>query len=126
MSWSALDLKDLADEFDTLQEAKDRLDEGESQPEEETDWDPERYKALSDLNDELGTDDLHEADNKGFVLISQSDWKSYCQEQAEELYLNGNDNPLFAYIDWQAWADACESDYDSVDFDGDTYYYREP
>ena len=83
--------------------------------------DYERYVALTALEDELG--DLHVA-SRQLHLINEDDWKNYCREQGEELYLSDK-NPLFAYIDWDGWADAMSNDYSQIDFDGETYYYQE-
>lgn len=115
-----IDLKELADELDDLREAKERMDSDETTVDEEDGWDEDRFKALEKLETDLRTD-LHVA-ARNIELISESDWVGYCRDQAEDLY--GRDNPLWPYVDWERYANDIQSDFTSVEFEDETYYYR--
>lgn len=117
---SYLDLRDLAKEF---QDLKDQESGPENYPpldEEEAD----RLKALAELDGELGGMEAY-ANNEP-TLIPDDEFRDYARELAKDVgYLSdGDNNPLMAYIDWDAWADALKTDYTEVTFDGDTYLIR--
>lgn len=112
-----LDLKRLADELDVLRE---RVQDGETLDEEEQD----RLMALERLENSLG--DLYGASDDGVYLIPKDEFKDYCRDLAEDCgYLNGKDNPLLNYVDWDAWAEDCSTDYSLVEFEGQSYYTRD-
>jgi len=55
-------------------------------------------------------------------LIRESAFEAYAQQYAESLYRH--DNPLYAYTDWEKFANDMQMDYTIVEWDGVTYYYQ--
>ena len=108
-----LDLRDLAEERKELTE-KAASESTETLDEEDQD----RLSALDELFSDLGGG--HE-DN---TLIPESDWEEYCEEFAYDVGFVERDSQIASYVDWHRWADDAKSDYMSVDFDGETYWYR--
>ena len=102
-----LDSRDLLEELETLDE--------------EDSYDKERIEMIDDLKQEVGKDNFE----MGVTFIRENYWVQYCEDLAYDCgYLDRQENPLHFHIDWQSWADAVEMDYDQIDFDGDTYYWR--
>ena len=84
---------------------------------------------LQDLRDELQplldlkAEDIPEWDD-GATLIPESDWEEYVVDLLKDCGYISNDVPWWIVIDWAATADNVAADYSTVDYDGDTYYYR--
>ena len=84
---------------------------------------------LQDLRDELQPlldlkyEGIPEWDD-GATLISVSDWEEYVEALLKDCGYISNDVPWWIVIDWAATADNVAADYSTVDYDGDTYYYR--
>ena len=55
-------------------------------------------------------------------LIRESAFQAYAEQFAEDVY--GSDNPLYAYTDWEKFANDMQMDYTIVEWDGVTYYYQ--
>jgi len=101
------DSRDLLDELKTL----------------DKEYDEERIEAIEKLIEEVEKDNF----DMGVTFIRENYWVQYCEDLAYDCgYLDRQDdsNPLHYHIDWQGWADAVEMDYDQIEFDGDTYYWR--
>ena len=60
----------------------------------------------------------------GATLIPESDWEEYVEDLVKDCGYISNDVPWWIVIDWAATADNVAADYSTVDYDGDTYYYR--
>ena len=60
----------------------------------------------------------------GATLIPESDWEEYVEDLLKDCGYVPNDVPWWIVIDWAATADNVAADYSTVDYDGDTYYYR--
>jgi hypothetical protein len=58
------------------------------------------------------------------ALIPQSEFQDYAQELASDVGMVDTDSAIYAYVDWERWADALKMDYTSVEFDGNTYWIR--
>ena len=104
-----IDSRDLLEELETLDE--------------EDSYDKERIEMIDDLKEEVGKDNFE----MGVTFIRENYWVQYCEDLAYDCgYMDrqDNSNPLHYHIDWQGWADAVEMDYDQIDFDGNTYYWR--
>ena len=106
-------LEELKQEQEDLREDKQHLEEAEA----------EELKQLQDLKDECenyGWD-------CGIFFIPESDFKDYCRELAEDCgYIDRREsNPLMSCINWDEWAELCEQDYQEIEFQGDTYLWRE-
>jgi hypothetical protein len=125
----SLDLKKLACELDDLRDRRD--DEEQSDPlddEEQSDPldddDRERLKTIEDLEGEIG--DLHLAHrDKGSFLADGREWVEYAEELAYDIGMCDRESALARYVDWDRWAEDLKADYQSVDFDGETYYYED-
>ena len=115
----ALDLKALADELDDLRTRRD--DEDQDDPLD--DGELERLKALEALENEIG--DLHLAyRNQGPFIADGKDWEEYAEETAYDVGLCQRGSTIANYVDWERWAEDLKMDYSSVEFDGETYWYR--
>jgi hypothetical protein len=63
------------------------------------------------------------ADDESVTLVSDSYWKLYADEYADEVY--GLDKSgAGAYFDYQQFASDYRSDFSQLDFDGVTYWYQ--
>jgi antirestriction protein len=113
-----VDLRDLADELDTLREMQDA-----------DDFDALRFDALQSLESEMqswGADDLRDAgDSYEPTMIAERDFVEYAQELAEDIGAVPADLtwPMYC-IDWERAARELRHDYTSVTFDGDDYLIR--
>lgn len=127
-----LDTRDLQREFDDLESElnnlKDALEEADDEDREQcqadlAEWEEdnrERFDALRDL--------LSEVDSRyGVTLIPEDEFENYARDLADDLY--GSDARSsswpFTCIDWEQAADELKQDYSTVEFDGDTYYFRD-
>lgn len=113
-------LRDLAVELEDLNDRQKSEDGNFSC------FDQMRLLALQQLEEQLGSVSLRDKDI--YELISISHWQEYCHEYAEDCGFTTSDsplaNPLLDYVDWTAWAAGVAEEYKTVEFDGDTYYYR--
>lgn len=117
---NTLDTRDLIEEFEGLEieVENETIDED----------DAERYAALKCLLDDLkgcGGDEEWRGDWYPGTLIDVDDFEDYAQELAEECgMVNESASWPNNCIDWELAARELAYDYSTVDFDGDTYYYR--
>lgn len=119
----SLDLSELAEELDELRDrrefAAENPDDDDAEPLEADE--EARYEALAGLESELG--DLHIASRNKGPFIAEVDFEDYAAEVAEDLGVVSRD--CAHYLDRARWADDLQSDYSSVEFDGETYYYSD-
>lgn len=80
----------------------------------------EELAALRDLENEIGREWRH-----GVTLIPESKFTGYCQELLQDIGDLPKDLPGYLVIDWDATADNIRADYSTVEWDGDTYLFRE-
>ena len=84
--------------------------------------------ALDDLKEELKP--LEELDDDVFftlsdvTLISDDYFEDAMQRWAIDAGEVSESSSVFSYIDWERYAGAVQCDYTSVDFDGETFWYR--
>jgi hypothetical protein len=123
-----LDVKELAEELDDLRERRDyEPEEGDPPSDPLDDDEKERLSILEGLEKDLNSD-LHVfAKNRDRYLIE--DGKEF-EDHARDLHedIDGHDRAQgwpYDYIDWERAAEALQQDYTAVEFDGETYYYRE-
>lgn len=97
----------------------------------ETDADNDSYEEhekLTDFLDELkgkGGDHDWRGDWYPSTLIHRAHFEDYAEELAKDIgAIDENAGWPLQYIDWGAAAKALESDYSSVEFDGQEYLYR--
>jgi hypothetical protein len=105
-----LDLRTLATELDDLRDSRDADEE----------YDKDRLRDLEALEGELG--DLHIASRR-HTFIAEYDWENYARDLAEDQIGASHEWPLDC-IDWEKAAEELQVGYTSVDFDGETYWYR--
>lgn len=85
---------------------------------------------LQDLRDELQplldlkAEGIPEWDD-GATLIPADKWEEYVEDLVKDCGYVSNDVSWWIVIDWSATADNVADDYSTVDYDGDTYYYRD-
>lgn len=113
------DKKEIAASWD---EPLDKMDEHHFKDE----WllntnDGEEYKNIQELKDELGP-----PWSDGVYLVHENNFTEYAEQLAEDIgAVNASSNSWpYCHIDWEAAANSLMMDYSTVDFDGETYYYR--
>jgi len=89
------------------------------------DTDEERKETIKELKKETENYGWEH----GIFFVSEYEWEDYCRDFASDCgYLETRSdtfNPLENCIDWKKWSDLMAMDYDQVDFEGKTYYWRE-
>jgi hypothetical protein len=122
-----IDIRDLIEEYEKLeQEIEAAKDDPENEVDDET---TDRFKALTDLFDELrgcGGDEQWKGDWYPLTLIPESDFEDYARELAEDIEGTAirDAHWPFTCIDWEKAAEELKQDYSSVEFDGVDYLYR--
>jgi hypothetical protein len=93
--------------------------------------DEDEDKELKDLESVLedlagnGGDHQWEGDWYPVTLVRESHFEDYARQLAEEIgAISGDENWPCNCIDWERAARELRMDYSSVDFDGETYYFR--
>lgn len=84
-------------------------------------------EALESLLSDLcgyGGDEQWEGDWYPVTLILDSYFTKYAEELCSDIGDLPKDIPSYLVIDWDATAKNIQQDYSSIDFDGDTYWYR--
>lgn len=110
-SYSTLDFGDLHDELVELRGLGDERDEHENI----------RLAALEALAEEVGSEDL--IDVQGYPFVREGDFADFIAEDVPQIV----EIPDFIqpYVDWEAVASDCRMDYSSVEFEGETWLYRD-
>ena len=97
--------EDYEDEFNTFRDAwADELQE---------------IRNIDEIESDIGSREFQ----YGITLIPVDDFEEYVQDYVRELY-NMSDIPSWIEIDWDATAHNLSSDFSSVEYDGDSYYYQ--
>lgn len=71
-----------------------------------------------------GGDEQWRGDWYPVTFVRDSDFTDYARELCEDIGDVPSDMPSYLVIDWDATASNIQQDYSSVEFDGDTYWYR--
>lgn len=80
------------------------------------------YDAIVNLENEINSREW----NSGLQLIADSYFETYAREFAEDIgAISGDERWPATCIDWEKAASELQYDYSSIDFDGETYWYRE-
>lgn len=58
------------------------------------------------------------------AMIKESYWVEYCEEMVKDIGDLPSKIPTYIEIDWEATAENIQQDYSSIEYDGNTYYYR--
>ena len=124
-------LEELEAARDAYQEAKDAVDNAD-----ESDDLEELESALVDAEENFGEDEeeeLHELEamrdeipewSHGEALIPVGEWVEYVEDFLKDIGDLPRNIPWYIEIDWEATADNILADYSEVDYQGDTYYFR--
>ncbi len=87
-------------------------------------WNPsdsERIKAIQDLKNEINSREWFH----GITLIRDNYFAEYAEQLAEDIgAIDPNASWPLNHINWEFAAEELKSDYSSVEFDGETYWYR--
>jgi len=133
-------LEELEDELEGLEEALADAQE-ELEALDEDDDRTEAFEAVADALDALQTfltddglqDELKELRElrdeipewqHGEALVPVDDWEEYVQELLEDCGTLPKDLPWYVVIDWTATAENIAQDYSTIDYQGETYYFR--
>lgn len=121
VSYRTLDLRELAGELADLRERDGDPDTSEPLD----DDDRERFKAIEEIERDLGCGDLASYAADEPLAIREDDFAEYAEELAEEIgaIQRGASWPNNC-IDWKRAADELAVDYSSFTFEGDTYLVR--
>lgn len=123
------DVIDVRDVIARVEYLADTLD-GRSDEELDADWQPEQQEliVLSELLEELrgnGGDEQWRGDWYPLLLVRDSHFRDFAQQEAEDLDLVKSDARWpYTCIDWEEAAEELKQDYLTVEFDGITYWYR--
>ena len=89
--------------------------------EDEVGSDADELKNLIDLREQFGREWFD-----GITLVREKDFAEFAEDEADQLGLIEDTNAWpYCCIDWEKAANQLMMDYSSVDYDGETYYYRE-
>lgn len=84
--------------------------------------DGEEWANINSLKEEINSSEWQH----GLTLIADSYFEEYAREFAEDIgAISGNERWPANCIDWEKAASELKYDYSSVEFDGETYWYRE-
>lgn len=118
------DIIDVRDIIERIEELEDEFGQFTIEERDEL----ETLRAIMEDLKGNGGDEQWRGDWYPLTLVRDSYFVDYAQELAEDCgYASGPDgysNPLFSYIDWEAWARDVRMDYTSTEIDGVTYWYR--
>lgn len=122
MGISTLDTRDLEEQQADLEsEKEDLIDKLKEAVTNLKIWKRDNQKELEELR---GLAESIQGYDDGVTLISEDDFVEYCQELCEDLGYISKD-AHFITIDWEATADNIRQDYSSIEYDDQTWLYRE-
>jgi hypothetical protein len=124
---SGADLFDLRDVIARVEELEDILEGYEDQSGSEYDDEKEELGKLMALLNEVkgyGGDEQWRGDWYPVSFIRDSYFTEYAEDLVKDISDMPRDIPSYIEIDWEATARNIRQDYSSVEFDGETYWYR--
>lgn len=84
--------------------------------------DGERIKAIRNLKEEIGSSEW----DYGISFIKDGYFVEYAEQLAEDIgAIDRNASWPLNHINWEFAAEDLKSDYSSVEFDGETYWYKD-
>lgn len=90
--------------------------------EDEVGSDADELKSLVELREEFDSTTWKD----GITFVKDSYFEEFAEDEADQLGLIENVNQWpYNCIDWSKASDQLQIDYSSVEFDGETYWYRE-
>jgi len=82
----------------------------------------EEHRSIVSLSDEFGSSQWED----GITFVKDYYFEDYAREFAEDIgAISGDERWPATCIDWEKAASELKYDYSSVEFDGETYWYRE-
>ncbi len=116
-----MNLHELADEYCDLKDMSDDPDQ------EMDDDEQERFKELSELNDELNDLLYYPARAISAIVVKddKTDLERYGIDCAEGFHGFTSDHPLAQYVDYRSYAEDMLTDFTSVTWEDDDYYVEE-
>ena len=60
----------------------------------------------------------------GATLINEDYWEEYVEEMLKDIGDIPSDLPNYLVINWESTAENIKADYSEIEYDGETYYYR--
>ena len=139
MKNSVLDTRDLAEKRDELKEQildsfKETFEHYAEQTENFEDilFEEEEIQSWKEIwEDELKEiEEINEIEEKcsefqyGETLIREDYWEEYCEELCIECGYISKDLPSWIEIDWSRTAGNISKDYSVLEYQGETYYFR--
>lgn len=124
---SIIDVRDVIARFEELEAATDNPQGYEPIDGMTYDEAKAEYEALKALLDELkgnGGDEKWLGDWYPITLIRDDYFTEYAEELVKDCGYIHPELPSWIAIDWEKTAEAVQQDYTSVEFGGDTYWYR--
>ena len=107
--WDLEDTEDNLLELDKLEQELDDLN---------YEYDREEHMEIENIESEVS--EFH----YGVTLILEDDFADYVKELLEDTGDITRDFPWYIDIDWETTASNIESDYTSIEYDGETYLFR--
>lgn len=132
-----LDTRDLQKRLDDLEtEKQDFIDNARAEHEESgseddfveddyaKDWAEENSDEAQELEELKSMSDEIPEWRHGETLIREDYWEEYVEEMLKDCGDLPQDIPHYIVIDWKATADNIAADYSTLEYQGDSYYYR--
>ena len=110
-----INVRDIIARYEELESAEDGLPNAEERTQ------------LAAILDELKNSSGDEQWRDGWypsVLINEYSFEEYTRDMLEDCGTIPKDFPTWIEIDWEATAQNVQSDYDSININGNTYWYR--
>lgn len=118
-------LADIKEEYEVAENTDISDEEFNWAWENEVGSDADELKNLIELKDQFGRDQFGREWFDGIRLILEQDFTEFAEDEADQLGLVEDTNTWpYCCIDWQKAADRLMMGYSSVDYDGETYYFR--
>lgn len=94
------------------------LEEAYKEWAEDNENDLERIEQIDQIESEVSEFEL------GETLIPECEFENYVEDMVKDCGYLDKDIPSWIEIDWEKTADNLRCGYSTVEYDGDTYYYR--
>ena len=86
------------------------------------DWQEEinQITCIDEVEDEIGSEF-----DFGVTLIAEDDFTDYVEDYLKGCGYISDDFPSWIEIDWEATAENVKQDYSELEYEGETYFYRD-
>lgn len=115
--------EDVPEDIDEQEDLEARLEKAEDRFRScRSDFGEDEAKELVELREMA--DEISEW-RRGESLINDNYFQKYAEQFADDIgAIDANAGWPLSHIDWESAADELKSDYSSIEYDGDTYWYR--